>query len=257
MEINKIYNEDCLETMKCMPDNFVDCIITSPPYDDLKKYNGFVFDFKAIAKELYRIIKEGCVLVWIVNDRIKDGSETGTSFRQALYFKEVGFNLHNTMIWNKTNPMPQIQYNRYSDSFEYMFILSKGKVRNFNPILIDCKDAGNNYNYTAKHPSENKERVKKDFVINNKKKLSNVWNVAVSKSQAEHPAIFPQKLIDKHIISWSNKNYLIYDCFMGSGTTALSCIKYNRNFIGSEISKEYCDAAMKRIEQHKQQLRLL
>ena len=257
MKINKIYNENCLDTMKRMPDNFVDGIITSPPYDDLKKYNGFSFDFKTISKELYRIIKEGCVLVWIVNDRIKNGSETGTSFRQALYFKEIGFNLHNTMIWNKTNPMPQIQHNRYSDAFEYMFILSKGKVKIFNPILIDCIDSGNNYKHTTKHPSENKERIKKEFIINNKKKLSNVWNVAVSKSKVKHPAVFPQKLIDKHIISWSNKNELIYDCFMGSGTTALSCIKYNRNFIGSEMSKEYVDISSKRIEQHKAQLRLL
>jgi len=257
VKINRIYNENCLETMKRMPNNFVDCVITSPPYDDLKKYNGFDFDFKTIAKELYRIIKDGCVLVWIVNDRIKNGSETGTSLEQALYFKEIGFNLHNTMIWNKSNPMPQIQYNRYLDAFEYMFILSKGKVKTFTPILTDCIDAGNNYKYTTKHPSENKERIKKEFKINKRKRLSNVWNVAVSRLKTKHPATFPQKLIDKHIITWTNEKDLIYDCFMGSGTTALSCIKYNRNFIGSEMSKEYVDISSKRIEQHKGQLRLL
>lgn len=253
MKINTIYNENCLNTMRNMPNNFVDAIITSPPYDDLKKYNGYSFDFKSIANELYRILKEGCVLVWIVNDKIENGSETGTSFNQALYFKQIGFNLHNTMIWQKTNPMPQIQHNRYLDAFEYMFILSKGKVKTFNPIRISCKDAGNNYKYTTKHPSENKDRIKKNFKINKTKVLNNVWSVAVSKLKTEHPATSPQKLIDKHIITWTNEDDLIYDCFSGSGTTALSCIKYKRKFIGSEISKEYTEKSIERLKEFKKQ----
>lgn len=256
MEINKIYNENCLDTMKKMNSNFIDAIITSPPYDDLKKYNGYSFNFKSIANELYRVLKEGSVLVWIVNDRIKNGSETGTSFKQALYFKEIGFNLHNTMIWNKTNPMPQIQHNRYLDAFEYMFILSKGTVKKFNPIRINCKNAGDQYKYTTKHPSENKDRIKKNFQINKTKILNNVWNVAVSKLKTTHPATSPQKLIDKHIITWTKEKDLVYDCFSGSGTTAISCIKYNRNFICSEISKQYVELSNKRIKEVKAQNKL-
>ena len=132
MKINKIYNEDCLETMARMPDNYIDLTLTSPPYDNLRNYKGYSFDFESIAKELFRITKKGGVVVWIVADSTIKGSETGTSFKQALYFKQTGFNLHDTMIWNKTK-MPQ-NHNRYEQGFEYMFILSKGKPKTFNGI---------------------------------------------------------------------------------------------------------------------------
>jgi site-specific DNA-methyltransferase (adenine-specific) len=127
MEINKVYNENCLDTMKRMSDNFIDLTVTSPPYDDLRKYNGYSFEFEKIAKELYRITKKGGVLVWVVGDQTTKGSESGTSFKQALYFKEIGFNLHDTMIYKKTKYIP-LTHNRYEQEFEYMFIFSKGKV---------------------------------------------------------------------------------------------------------------------------------
>ena len=101
MKLNTIFNEDCLNTMRAMPDGVIDLVITSPPYDDLRNYKGYSFDFESIAKELFRVVKEGGVVVWVVGDATVDGSETGTSFRQALFFKEVGFNLHDTMIYMK------------------------------------------------------------------------------------------------------------------------------------------------------------
>jgi DNA modification methylase len=134
LELNIIYNEDCLETMKAIPNDFIDLTVTSPPYDSLRVYNGYSFNFPQVAKSLYEITKPGGVLVWIVGDETIKGSETGTSFRQALGLKEAGFNLHDTMIWRKTNPMPKVKTKRYSDVFEFMFVLSKGQPKTFNPL---------------------------------------------------------------------------------------------------------------------------
>ena len=131
--MNKIICGNCVEIMKEWENNIIDLTITSPPYDNLRDYKGYVFDFENIAKQLYRVTKSGGVVVWIVGDATIKGSETGTSFRQALYFKEIGFNLHDTMIYSKAG----FQYpatNRYHQTFEYMFIFSKGKPKTFNPI---------------------------------------------------------------------------------------------------------------------------
>src|SRR3989338_5909652 len=134
MEINKIYNENCLKTMASMPDNFIDLTVTSPPYDNLRHYNGYTFEFEKIAKELFRVTKKGGVLVWVVGDATLKGNETGSSFKQALYFKEIGFNLHDTMIWHKPNSFNFGSNNCYRQSFEYMFIFSKGKITKVNLI---------------------------------------------------------------------------------------------------------------------------
>lgn len=134
MELNKIYNENCLDTMKRMPDGFIDMTVTSPPYDSLRDYKGYTFPFEDIAKELYRVTKDGGVVVWVVGDATVNGSETGTSFRQALYFKEIGFNLHDTMIYSRSGKFPGV--NRYWQDFEYMFVLSKGKPKTFNPVRV-------------------------------------------------------------------------------------------------------------------------
>lgn len=253
MEINKIYNEDCLVTMGKMSDNFIDLTITSPPYDNLRDYKGYSFDFESIAKELFRVTKQGGVVVWIVSDATINGSESGTSFRQALYFKEIGFNIHDTMIWNKTK-MPQ-NHNRYEQGFEYMFIFSKGKPNVFNGI----RDKENvEFGATAHASYRDKDGNVKKTSSFNKTKISkfglrtNVWKhkPCLSKDDRNgHPAPFPQSLISDHILSWSNDGDLVYDCFMGSGTTAKMSILNNRNWIGSEISSEYCDIANKRISQ--------
>src|SRR3989344_8201956 len=149
MEINKIFNEDCLKTMASMPDNFIDLTVTSPPYDNLRHYNGYTFEFEKIAKELFRVTKKGGVLVWVVGDATLKGNETGSSFKQALYFKEIGFNLHDTMIFQKRNPIPQIYRKRYNNLFEYMFVFSKGVVKTHNPIMVDCLHAGLQLNGTT------------------------------------------------------------------------------------------------------------
>lgn len=249
VEINKIYNENCLDTMKKMEDNLVDLVVTSPPYDDLRQYNGYSFDFENVAKELYRIIKPGGVVVWVVNDATKDGSESGTSFKQALYFKEIGFNINDTMIWLKTNSMPQVSQPRYNQCFEYMFIFSKGKPNTFNPIKVPCKCAGQVYDSTVKNMGGESGRTHKTFNINSEKTANNIWEIAVAQNRfdVKHPAVFPEKLATDHILSWSNEGDLVYDPFMGSGTTAVCALKENRNYIGSEISKEYYNFINRRI----------
>ena len=251
LQINKIYNENNLETMSRMPDNFIDLTVTSPPYDNLRTYKGYSFDFESVAKELFRVTKKGGVVVWVVGDATVKGSETGTSFKQALYFKEIGFNLHDTMIYRKQNYTP-LTHNRYAQEFEYMFIFSKGKQITFNPIKVQCKYAGqekwgNPSMY--KGNSGDLTRVKKT-IINSHKIKGNIFEYLVGSTQTgniKHPAMFPEKLAKDHITSWSNPGHLVYDPFIGSGTTAKMALINGRSFIGSEISEEYCEIANKRI----------
>ena len=261
MELNKIYNEDCLEGMKRIPDGSVDLVVTSPPYDNLRTYGhlkgGFTFEmFKPIAKELSRILKEGGVIVWNVNDETIKGSETCTSFRQVLFFKdECGLNLHDTMIFKKTNPIPQIYRKRYNNEFEYMFVFSKGNVKTHNPIKVPCLHAGLQLKGTTyKNFSVGEQtRTKLANPVKEEKIKGNIWEYVVGKKQIDqeakkHPAPFPFELARDHIVSWSNENDIVLDPFMGSGTTAIAAIREKRNFIGFELNKEYCDNACKRIK---------
>ena len=230
-----------------MDDDSIDLTITSPPYDSLRVYNGYSFNFESTSKELYRITKQGGVLVWIVGDATEKGSETGTSFKQALGLKDAGFNLHDTMIWRKTNPMPKVKTKRYFDVFEYMFVLSKGQPKTFNPLMQPTKLGGQIYDSTVKNITKGKERSKKTFVLNMERYKDNIWDCAIAQNKTEHPAVFPEKLVLDHILSWSNEGDIVYDPFMGSGTTAISAKKLNRNYIGSEISSEYCAMAVGRL----------
>jgi site-specific DNA-methyltransferase (adenine-specific) len=255
LELNKIYNMDCVQGMKLLDDCSVDLTVTSPPYDNLRSYKGFEFDFESVAKELYRVTKDGGVVVWVVGDATIKGSETGTSFRQALYFKEVGFNLHDTMIYQKNNPMP-FQHNRYQPCFEYMFILSKGKPNAFNPIMENTVNPSGKLTITQREKDGSKNHGSGYGAKRNSKRYRhNVWKYNVGKNQTtkdsvafEHPAIFPEQLAQDHIISWSNEGDLVLDPFMGSGTTAKMALLNNRNFIGFELDKQYCDIANERIQ---------
>ena len=264
MEVNKIYNENCLETMAKMPDNFIDLTVTSPPYDGLRTYNGYSFPFEEIAKELYRVTKQGGVVVWIVGDATVNGSETGTSFKQALYFMQCGFNLHDTMIYQKISYMPNKKAKRYDGLFEFMFVFSKNTPKTFNEIIeertnIEKSICKKDIMVRQKDGSFKKsERINKGTT----KKMGNVWtylnnsNSTKDKIAFEHPAIFPEQLANDHIISWSNEGDIIYDPFMGSGTTAKMSIINNRNYICSEISIEYVEISKKRIQPYLDQQKL-
>lgn len=245
----KILNGDCLDVMRNnISDNSIDLTITSPPYDDLRKYNGYSFDFEGIARELYRVTKNGGVVVWVVGDKTSKGSESGTSFKQALYFKEIGFNLHDTMIWRKTNPMPKVKTKRYFDVFEYMFIFSKGTPKTFNPIMQQCKMGGKKYDSTCKNMGGENGRTKKSFILNNERYKDNIWDIAIAQNKTSHPAVFPEQIANDHIISWSDEGDLVFDPFVGSGTTGRMAVLNNRKFIGIDISEEYCELSRERIE---------
>ena len=252
IDINKNYNESNLETMAKMPDCFVDLVVTSPPYDGLRTYNGYSFPFEDIAKELYRVTKDGGVVVWIVGDATVKGSESLTSFKQALYFKELGFNVHDTMIYRKLNPMP-VKSIRYLPRFEYMFVFSKGRPKSVNLIREKTLATGKEkYTGTQQENGKFTDYGKKRNLERDK---YNVWDLKVGSNQStkdkfafKHSAIFPEQLANDHIISWSNENDLVYDPFMGSGTTAKMSILNNRNWIGSEISSEYCDIIEERVK---------
>lgn len=252
MKCDYIQCGNCLDLMKTLPDDCIDLTVTSPPYDNLRTYNGYEFDFENVAKELFRITKPGGVVVWIVADGMIDGSETGTSFKQALYFKDIGFNLHDTMIWQKDSfTFPEST--RYPQNFEYMFVLSKGKIKTFNPI----KDRQNKYTGAKIHGTYRQkdgsttprgERWTDEGGIKEFGTRFNVWEMPSEKSnKTGHPAVFPKALAKDHIISWSNENDVVLDPFMGSGTTAVACIETGRHYIGFDISQKYCEIAKKRI----------
>ncbi len=234
--------------MARMPDNFIDLTVTSPPYDNLRTYNGYCFDFENVAKELFRVTKQGGVVVWVVGDATVKGSETGTSFKQALFFKEIGFKLHDTMIWAKesfSNPFP----NRYHQTFEYMFVFAKDKLKTFNPIMDRKNKHGGSIVKSTVREADGTLSPRTPKLIAEYGKRYNVWEQTVVKQKGGHPAPFPEQLANDHIISWSNEGDLIYDPFMGSGTTAKMAILNNRKYIGSEISEEYCKIAETRIKE--------
>lgn len=254
MELNKIYNENCLDTMARMPENFIDLTVTSPPYDNLRTYNGYEFDWKKVIEGLYRVTKDGGVVVWVVGDATIKGSETGTSFRQALFAMDCGFRLHDTMIYEKLCYMPKT-HNRQEQAFEYMFVWSKGKPKTVNHKMKTNIESGKVLSGGFRHNGKDLQPVHGAGNKVAEKGIDiNIWryNVGWNHSYSEeylkgHPAIFPYKLAEDHIKVWSNEGDTVYDCFMGSGTTAKMAILNNRNYIGSEISEEYCEIAEKRI----------
>lgn len=257
MELNKIYCEDCLETMGRMPDGFVDLTVTSPPYDNLRKYNGYSFDFESVARELFRVTRMGGVVVWVVGDQTINGSESGTSFRQALFFKECGFNLYDTMIYSKP-PRGACGNNKgYWQSFEYMFVFSKGKPLTQNLICDRAnKEARNGDNGTKRMADGSLKKVKRGGYGKFGRRI-NIWEYEIGKGKSAtgtvsnvQPAIFPEKLAGDHITSWSNEGDLVYDPFMGYGTTAKMAQRLKRSWIGSEISEEYVDLANERLNNY-------
>lgn len=230
----------------------IDLTVTSPPYDNLRNYSGFTFDFEAIARELFRVTKQGGVVVWVVGDQTVNGSETGTSFKQALFFKEIGFNLHDTMFYRKVGLT--MNHNRYEQEIEYMFVFSKDRPATFNSIKIPCKwfgkDSDRTGQFTGVHNELNKKLRSSKPRENPKpfKIKGNLWeystgylNSSADKIAFDHPAIFPEKLAEDHILSWSNEGDTVLDCFCGSGTTGKMAILNRRKFIGIDVSIEYLE----------------
>ena len=254
---------NCLEAMKDIPDGSVDLTVTSPPYDNLRSYNGNNEQWgehvwKAVLEALYRVTKEGGVVVWVVGDATVKGSETGTSFKQALWAMECGFNLHDTMIWNKGS-FSSPQSNRYGACSEYMFVFSKGKPISVNIIKDRKTKKGGQKIHSGKRKADgsmmtsaNHGSIRAEFGTR-----FNIWDqppVQSNKERTGHVAQFPEQLANDHIISWSNEGDTILDPFMGSGTTGVAAKNLGRNFIGIEMDADYFRIASQRINATSQTL---
>ena len=245
---NQIICGNNVDVLASFPDDCIDLTVTSPPYDNLRTYKGFNFDFEGVAKELYRVTKTGGVVVWVVGDATINGSETGTSFKQALRFMEIGFRLHDTMIYAKSSYIPRSKA-RYGDQFEYMFVFSIGAPKTFVPIMVHCKTFGmkndrSNSNKEIGSAVANRNEV---TVVKEKKTDHNIWIMCPANTPYDHPAIYPKRLAHDHIISWSNEGDVVLDPFNGSGTTAKMAKETNRKYIGIDCSEEYCEIARKRL----------
>lgn len=249
-----------VEVLSGMDKETIDLTVTSPPYDNLRNYNGYSFDVEALSQELFRVTKQGGIVVWVVGDAVNKGSETGTSFKQALTFMESGFRLHDTMIYekNSTSFPARRDGNRYSQIFEYMFVFSKGKPKTAE--LICDKE-----NKWAGHTSWGEQSVRNaDGELLNRGKVrpipstsprNNIWKYNVGKGFStsdkeahEHPAIFPEKLAEDHILTWSEVGDVVLDPFAGSGTTLKMAKVNNRNYVGIDISDEYVDLCKRRLD---------
>lgn len=249
----ELHSGDSAIVLRSIPDASIDLTVTSPPYDNLRAYNGFTFDFETIASELYRVTKPGGVVVWVVADATIKGSETGTSFRQALFFKECGFGLFDTMIYHKQNPLPRQHGARYEQAFEFMFVLAKGQPKTVNVRRVPCKYAGGKCASTSRDGGKDTLSGNQRRIIAETKFDSNVWGYRVGNQGKRdagakaHPGTFPDELAGDHIRSWSNPGDVVLDPFMGSGTTGKMALLTSRKFVGIEISDEYMALAKQRI----------
>ena len=263
MTYEDIIHGDCLEVMADMPESSIDMVVTSPPYDNLRTYNGNIAEWgehvwRRVIEELHRLVVDGGVVVWIVGDATVNGSETCTSFKQALHAVDTGFSLYDTMIYQKGNP-PPLNHLRYQQAFEYMFIFSKGKPKSVNLIKIPCNNAGKKNTGTMRNNNSDHLAKKHGYgkKYKDEKPKINIWTYLVGSQTKDanivHPAKFPYNLPYDHIISWSNEGDTILDPFMGSGTTGVACINTKRNFIGIEKDAEYIEIARARIQHAEQQ----
>lgn len=246
---NKLIAGDCVSHMAEMSAETIDLTVTSPPYDNLRNYGGYKFDFEVVAMELFRLTKKGGVVVWVVSDRIKGGRSL-TSFRQAIYFQEIGFNVHDIMIYRKKNT-PFMRSNAYTNCHEFMFVLTKGKPKTFNPLKT--RTVRNGFEMLVHNKGADGVNRKTLKELKKEKTLCNVWEFAVGLNGStsdrvafKHPAIFPEKLAEKHILSWSDPGDLVLDPMCGSGTTCKMAQKHGRSFIGIDISPEYIEIAKQR-----------
>ena len=251
--INKVTCGECSEVMSRFPSECISLTCTSPPYDDLRSYQGYTFDFEAIAQQLWRVTKPGGVVVWVVGDATVNGSESGTSFRQALRFKEIGFNLHDTMIYYINGTGAKGSNLAYWQSFEYMFVFSKG-VPNVVNRIADKKNPNfgkKRSSTTGKKCKSINTRTEREGVFAPEYSIrENVWKYTVGHNdKTDHPAPFPEQLAADHIRSWSNEGDIVLDPMCGSGTTLKAARILGRRYVGIEISPEYCKIINERLSQ--------
>jgi len=252
IELNKLYTADCVDFMKKLEPNLVDLTVTSPPYDDLRDYKGFSFEFPKIAEELYRVTKKGGIVVWVVGDRTKNGNRSLTSFKQALTFQEVGFKVHDVMIYRKKNT-PFMRSNAYTNCYEFMFVFSKEKVNTFNALKEKTKRNG----FEPLPHNKGADGINKKILkeLKTEKARTNIWEYAVGlggttsdRIAFKHTAVFPERLAEDHILTWTNPGDLVFDPMVGSGTTTKMAFKNGRKYLGCDISEDYIEIANARLK---------
>jgi site-specific DNA-methyltransferase (adenine-specific) len=245
-----ICGDNC-EVMRKMPSESIDLVVTSPPYDDLRTYGGHSWDFYGVAWNLKRLLKPGGVIVWNVGDATKDGSETGTSMRQALHFQQLGLRIHDTMIFRKTNPIP-LTHNRYEQEWEYAFVISNGKPSAWNPLMRKNLTAGVSVNWSSRAVADNAARRSRDEITTTKdqSQRGNIFEYSIAKDRVgDHPAPFPSEFARDMIASWSNEGDIVLDPFSGSGTTAKMAKHNGRKYIGIEVNPDYVEISKQRLAQ--------
>ncbi len=252
IKLNDVYCSDCIPFMEHLPDNSIDLTVTSPPYDNLRDYNGYSFDCESIARQLYRITKVGGIVVWVVGDKITKGNKTLTSFKQALLFQQIGFNVHDTMIYKKKNT-PFMRSNAYTNCFEFMFVFSKGAPKTFHPLKEKTVRSGEEMLvHNKKADGINRKILGR---LKEEKTKTNIWEYAVGlggttndRIAFKHPATFPEKLAEDHILSWTSEGDIVFDPMCGSGTTCKMALLNGRRYIGCDISEEYVAISRERLK---------
>lgn len=230
----------------------VNMVMTSPPYDGIRDYGeGFKpLDWQTCLTLLSQKILPGGVMVWNVGDQTVDGSESGTSFKQALHVMSQGLRLHDTMIYAKEGvTFPDA--NRYHPAFEYMFVFSNGAPKHFNGI----KDWRNKWAGTKMHGTDRNKDGTTTTISGVGRPVPelglrrNWWVIpnAYNGDTEGHPAPMPYAMAYDHIASWSAPGETVLDPFLGSGTTALAAMKQGRKFVGIEIDEGYFEIAVKRV----------
>jgi DNA modification methylase len=251
IKLNTIYHADCVDLMKSMEQNSVDLTVTSPPYDELRNYTGYYFNVENIAKGLFKVTKKGGVVVWVVSDKITNGNRSLTSFKQALAFQEIGFNVHDIMIYKKRNT-PFMRTNAYTNCFEFMFVFSKGSPKTANLLKVKTVRQGQEMLPFNKGADGINRKILGE--LKPEKARTNIWEYAVGlhgttsdRIAFKHPAVFPEKLAEDHILSWTNEGDVVFDPMCGSGTTCKMAFLNKRFYIGCDISQEYVDLTKKRL----------
>tara|TARA_B100000287_G_scaffold255328_2_gene240026 strand:+ start:612 stop:1526 length:915 start_codon:yes stop_codon:yes gene_type:complete len=265
--MNKIVLGNCVDELMKLEDESVDAFITSPPYDNLRDYNGYSFPFEAIARAMYQKLAKGGVIVWVVGDAVLKGSETGSSFRQAIFFQELGLNIHDTMIYEKNgSSFPARRTgSRYSQVFEYMFVFSKGKPKTAK-LICDKPNKWSGYTSFGTSTNRNKDgelvKAKNRKPTPNFSPRHNVWKFNTGKKYTtnddfafDHPAMFPESLAEDHVMTWTEEGDFVVDPFVGAGTTTKMAAINGRRWLGIDISEEYVELAKKRMEVAEQMIR--
>jgi site-specific DNA-methyltransferase (adenine-specific) len=254
LELNKIYCMDCLEGMRKLPDDSIDLVVTSPPYDNLRTYKGFSVDLHSTGKEAYRVLKDGGIAVMVIQDQTKAFAKTLTSFRLIIdWCDNIGFRLFETIIYRKYGTEGAWWKARFRVDHEYMPIFLKGKKpQYFNKklLMVPSKHGGEILTGSGNRRTTGETTKTVTRPINPTKCRGTIWDYLMAGDKdplkRKHPAPFPDQIPIDFITCFCPPKGIVLDPFIGSGSTAVAAKKLGRHYIGFEITPEYCEIAEQR-----------